>query len=416
MHNCDASDLVITGLGVTASIGQGKEAFWSSLLAGDSAFGIMQRPGRQKESTFLGAEIRGLAWPEDLTALSRRAMSFTSQAAVVTLAEAWTEARLNEVDPVRIGLVVGGSNLQQREIVQAHEQFAGRPSFLRPSYAVSFMDTDVCGVCTECFGIRGFAYTVGGSSASGQLAVIRAAQAVANREVDICIALGGLMDLSFWECHSFRSLGVMGSDRFPHAPADACRPYDRDRDGFIYGEACGAVVIERSETAAKRNMSPYAVIRGWSIAMDAHRNPDPSLAGEVTVIQDVLRNSSVSARDIDYVNPHGSGSVVGDAVELQAIHECGLAAAAINATKSITGHALTAAGAVEIVATVLQMRFATLHPSRNMDTPLDASLNWIRERRAPHTIDLALTLSFGFGGVNTSLCLQRASAAGAPSA
>src|SRR5436309_6862949 len=210
-----------------------------------------------------------------------RAASLSAQAAMVVLLEAWTEARLHEIDPRRIGLIVGGSNIQQRELTQVHEAYRERAKFLRPTYALSFMDSDLCGLCTEQFGIRGLAYTVGGASASGHVSLIQASQAVLTGQVDICIALGALMDLSYLELQALRTLGAMGTDKYANAPTSACRPFDKNRDGFLYGEACGAVVIERASTAMQREISPYAVITGWAITIDGHRNPNPSYDGEV---------------------------------------------------------------------------------------------------------------------------------------
>jgi malonyl-ACP decarboxylase len=268
------------------------------------------------------------------------------------------------------------------------------------------MDTDIVGVCTEQLGIRGPAITAGGASASGQVAVLQAAQAVQSGEVDICIAIGGLMDLSHWELQALRSLGAMGTDRFAAEPAKACRPFDAMRDGFIFGEACGALVIERADPA-RAGARPRARLSGWAMAMDANRNPNPSLEGEISVIRGALSHAGLSPREIDYVNPHGSGSVVGDEIELRALRECGLDGAWINATKSITGHALTAAGAVEIIATILQMDAGRLHPSLNLEEPIDGSHRWVRAESIPHRIEKALSVSLGFGGVNTAICLQR---------
>src|SRR5262249_54915257 len=138
-------------------------------------------------------------------------------------------------------------------------------------------------------------------------------------------------------------------------PARACRPFDRDRDGFIYGEACGALVIERSGAARRRGRRPHARVAGWGLCMDAHRNPDPSAEGEMAAIGEALSRARLRPADIDYVNLHGTGSVLGDTTELLALERCGLGHARLNATKAITGHGLTAAGAVELVAVVLQM-------------------------------------------------------------
>ena len=255
-------ELVVTGMGVISAIGQGKAEFVNAILSGKTAFHVMQRPGRQRESAYIGAEIGEMAFPASISRQTLRAASLSAQAALIVLHEAWGEARLSEVDGQRIGLIVGGSNIQQRELEQIHESYRDRSVFLRPTYGLSFMDSDLCGFCTAQFGIRGLAYTVGGASASGQLAIIQAAQAVHTGQVDVCIALGALMDVSHWECRALRTLGAMGSDRYANNPALACRPFDRDHDGFIFGESCGAVVVESFESSQRRGVSPYANLSG----------------------------------------------------------------------------------------------------------------------------------------------------------
>lgn len=400
-------DVIVTGVGVTSAIGRGARAFTRALFEGPNAFAVMQRRGRQKDSSFLGAEIPSLVLPHEVLPQNVRKASLTAQAALVTLDEAWNDARLSDVDPVRIGLIIGGSNVQQREQVQTHEAYSGRTQFLRPTYGMSFMDTDLCGLCTEHFGINGLAYTVGGASASGQLAIIQAIQAVLSEQVDVCIALGALMDLSHWECQGLRSIGAMGSDRYSKEPERASRPFDRDRDGFIYGECCGAVVVERAGSLVRSGVTAYARVSGWGVAIDANRNPNPSFEGEVKAISSALWRAGCAPEDIDYVNPHGTGSIVGDETELSALRATRITRTRLNATKSIIGHGLSAAGAVEVVATLLQMRTGRLHPTRNLDHPIDPSFDWVREEPVAHAMENALTLSMGFGGINTALCLQR---------
>ncbi len=401
------AELLVTALGVVSSIGHGKQAFTRGLLAGEHAFGALQRPGRRGQTSFLGAELPPLVHASETTAAAPRGASLSTQAALVALREAWQEARLDEVDPTRIGLVVGGSNVQQRELVLQQERHREQPAYLRPAYAMSFMDTDLCGFCTAQLGIRGPAFTVGGASASGQMAIVQAAQAVASRQVEVCIAVGALMDLSYWECQAFRSLGAMGSERFADEPASACRPFDRERDGFIYGEMCGALVIECASLRPRAGLEPYAWLRGWGVCSDANRNPDPSAEGESRAIAAALAASEWDARQIDYVNPHGSGSIIGDTTEVAALGACGLRSAYVNTTKSLIGHGLSAAGAVEAAATLLQLRVGRLHPSRNLDNPIDEDFNWVRGAAVAHRIQRALTLSFGFGGINTALCWER---------
>ena len=414
MSHSEAGPLVISGIGVTSAIGQGKRPFIDALLAGAHRFGIMQRPGRQMPDgpggvggAFIGAEIADLLLPKEIPAAKLRNASWSAQVALATLHEAWHDARLHEVDPQRIGLIIGGSNLQQRELVQTQGQYRDRVPYLRPTYAISFLDSDLCGLCTEIFGIRGFAFTVGGASASGQLAVIQAIEAVRSGQVDVCIALGALLDLSYFECQGLRSLGAMGSDRFAQQPELACRPFDREHDGFIFGEACGAVVIERAGAASRNVASMYAALSGWAMAWDANRNPNPSLDGEITVIQRALAKAGMSADAIDYVNPHGTASQLGDATELEALRRCGLEHAYLNTTKSLVGHGLSAAGIVELIAVLLQMQAGQLHPSRNLDQPLDTTFSWVRGLPVDHQIQRALNMSMGFGGINTAVCLQR---------
>lgn len=397
----------ITGLGITSAIGQGKEAFFSSLLRAESSFSVMLRPGRQSNSSFIGAEIENLKYPKDISDRILRNTSYTAQVAITTLHEAWTDANLNTIDPNRIGLIIGGSNLQQRDLVNTYDDYRERTKFLRPSYGFSYLDTDLCGLCTEYFGIKGLAYTVGGASASGQLAIIQACQSILAGDVDYCIAVGALTDLSYWECQGLRSMGAMGSDKYSQNPDLACRPFDINRDGFIYGESCGAIVLERDDIDHRTDITHYAKIAGYALIMDANRNPNPSYEGEVNVIKNALRRSGISAKSIDYINPHGSGSNVGDDTELKAIRDCGLSHAFINTTKSITGHGLSAAGAVEVIATVLQMNNSTLHPSRNLVDPIDGTLNWVIERPKSHEVKNALSLSMGFGGINTAICLNK---------
>jgi malonyl-ACP decarboxylase len=399
--------LVVTGMGIVSAIGQGKAAFASGMFDGKTAFNVMQRPGRQRESAYIGAEIPEMTLPPGTTKQTWRAASLSVQAALVVLQEAWIEAHLSDVDPRRIGLIVGGSNIQQRELVQTHEAYRDRSLFLRPTYALSFMDSDLCGFCTERFGIRGLAYTVGGASASGQLVIVQAAQAVLANQVDVCIALGALMDISHWECRGLRALGAMGSDRYANEPSRACRPFDRNHDGFIFGESCGAVVLESWESGQRRDLKAYATLYGWGITMDANRDPLPSLEGETRAIQDALEASGWSSGKIDYVNPHGTGSIVGDETELQALHACGLTDVYVNATKSLIGHGLSAAGTVEVIATLLQMQGGRLHPTVNLEDPIDPTLNWVTNKSVHHVIENALTLSMGFGGINTALCWQR---------
>ncbi|MBL8149747.1 MAG: polyketide beta-ketoacyl:ACP synthase [Blastocatellia bacterium] len=398
---------LITGIGITTAIGQGKDSFVESLLAGKDSFGIMQRQGRQKAGlSFIGAEISNFTSSKRLDERLSRRLSFCSQLTVATLEEAWDEARLDEVAPEKIALVIGGSNLQQRELVNTTEAYTNNPLYVKPSYSISLWDTDLCGLCTEVFPIRGVAYSIGGASASGQVAVMHAVDVVESGRFDVCIAIGAMTDISYLECQALRNVGAMGSTRYAEEPPLACRPFDQHRDGFIYGEACGVVIVESIRSATSRKAKPYGKVLGTATVLAGNRNPNPDLESEIAVIDKVLDQSKLSSKNIDYVNPHGSGSIVGDTTEINAILSSDLSNAFINTTKSITGHGLSAAGAVEIIATLLQMRTGQLHPSRNLITPEVNSINWVSQQCVSHKVEIALCLSYGFSGINTALCLE----------
>lgn len=409
MKNSGLPDLVVSGLGIVTTAGVGRGPFADALRQGRARFGVMRREGRQRGgSAFLGAELDDLACPEGIAPHAFRTASLGGQAALVALAQAWQEARLAQADPRRIGLVVGGSNLQQRDFALALERHSARPQYVRPSHAMTFLDSDLCGLCTEQFGIRGFWSTAGGASASGQLAVALAMDAVMGGRVDACIALGALTDLSWLECQAFTAAGAMGGAGFQDAPQQACRPFDRRREGFVFGEACAAVVVEREAACASRGAAPQARLLACSVTADANRRPNPSLEGEVDVIARALAQAGLRPQDVDYVNPHGSGSQLGDEVEAQALQRAGLSHARLNTTKSIVGHGLSATGLVELVATLVQMEGGWLHPSLNLEEPVAPGLAWVGGTAAAHRIRRALNLSIGFGGINTALCLERA--------
>jgi len=398
------SSVVVSGIGITTAVGGNVSAFQKALMAGEHNFAEMEREGRQKDSHFVGAEIPSFTTSSRLPRKLSSNISFTSAVAHSTLEEAWNDANLTGIDERRIGLIVGGSNIQQRELVLKYQQYRDREHFMSPSYGLKYLDSDICGVCTSLFGVKGLAHTVGGASASGQLAIIEAAEAITSGRVDVCIAVGSLMDLSYWECIGFVSLGAMATLDENQDSNELYRPFDQKRKGFVYGEACAALVLERSDLRA--DIHRYARLSGWSIEMDGERNSNPSVKGEMSVMQSAMSNAGLQAHQIDYVNPHGSGSILGDQTELLALAECGLRGAYINSTKSITGHGLTAAGAVEAVATLIQMKERALHPSRNLTNPIDPNFNWVTEAKQDVDLNHCLNISIGFGGINTAVCFS----------
>ncbi len=396
-------DIVVTGLGVASGLGHGKDSLLDGLLAARDVFSMLSRPGRQAlggATAFMGVEMPDP--PDILSARVARTAGFGSRVAVSVLDEAWRDAGLDAVDPRRIGLVVGGANLFSREHLLAVNAFADRLTYIPPRHGHVFLDSDVCGLCAATFAIRGFAHTVGAASASGSVAVIQAAEAVRSGKVDVCIALGALQDVSYLDLLGFRALGALGSARFDGQPGRACRPFDEDHDGFLYGEACAALVLRRADQAGPG----YGALIGAAEVVDGQRGPEPDSDGQCRAISLALTRAGVKAKDVDYVNAHATGTPRGDVIEGETLRAMGLENAWVNASKSVLGHGLSAAGAVELAAVLLQMQAGRLHPIRNLDNPLQPGLSWVIGEARTHRVRHALKLSFGFGGVDTALVIR----------
>lgn len=396
--------IVVTGIGVACGLGHGKAAFREGLFAGRDVFSRLTRAGRDApdgDSPYLGIEMPEP--PSILPARLARVTTLGGRAAIAVLDEAWGDAGLETVDPSRIGLVVGGSNLASREQALAAASFTGRLAYVPPRHGHMFLDTDIGGLCAAAYPIRGFAYSVGAASASGTVAIIQAMTAIRAGQVDVCIALGALQDLSAHDLQALRAMGAMGSARFADRPGAACRPMDRDHDGFIYGEACAALVLCRSDKAGDAKV--YGTLLGSGIVADGTRGPEPDMRGQVRAAENALAEAGLAPADIDHVNGHATGTPAGDEAELATYRALGLSRARINATKSILGHGLAAAGAIEVAAVLMEIQTGRLHPTRNLDDPLDPRFDWVGAETVPHAIRHALKFSFGFGGTSAALVI-----------
>ena len=397
-------------MGVVTPIGQNIPTFQKALFTGKTQFGYLKRPGREGSKPFLGAELPDIEARSILPQYGSllRTASWSTQNAAIAVSEAWQDAKLssNEVNPERIGIVVGGSNFQQRYQEQIWQRYAEKPEFLKPSYGVTFWDTDQVSLLSQCFQITGESYSVGGASAGGSISIIHAARQIQLGITDVSIVVGPLFDISRWECQGLKNLGAMGSERFADSPQLACRPFDRDRDGFIYGECCGVVILEQADHAKQRGVDSYGELIGWGFSLEGKRGPEPSKKAEEQSMNTALAMAELKPARIDYVNTHGTGSPLGDKTEAAALKSVGLSHCLVNATKSLTGHGLTAAGVVELISTLLQMKEGFCHPTHNLVNPIDAEINWVKEEVVKANIEYAISNSFAFGGINTALVVR----------
>lgn len=413
------SPISISGIGVLTPIGKGIEAFSKGLQEGNTHFSTCEFTQHEKVFRFPVAPTEGFSlrqWvgeldlPADLTKQAKRLRNLSESAAfgVGAALEAWKDAGLLEadIDPERVAIVASGSNTQQASLHAVREKYREKVHFLNPIYGLNFFDSDVAGTLSGLLGIQGEGTTIGAASASGNQALIHGTRLVQTGEYDLVLVVAPLMELSLYEYQGFTALGAMAAaDAFP-APDEICRPFDEGHCGFVPGQSAGCIILESPQHAAKRGVTGWGEIVGYGIALDGNRNPNPSAEGEARAMRKALQSAGVSAAEVAYVNTHGTASGIGDKTELEAMLAVGLAGTKANSTKSLIGHGLTAAGLVECIAVLLQMKGEFLHPSHNLTAPLSDQMDWAGDQSTPFSIPLALSNSLGFGGVNTSIIIK----------
>lgn len=418
----------IIGLGVHSSIGTGVPAFVEALRQGTCGIRSQLMSDGAGATSAIFARVGDIDLAKSLcelgldpqSSLAKRAISIAGRSpmriksAVLSCLEAYLDAGLDQelVAPERIALIVGGNNLGQQTMAQSLERLAGDVEMANPRYALQFMDTDHVGTLSAILQIRGEGFTVGGASASGNVAIVKGRQLLLGGHADVCIVVGGLMELSALELAAFGNLGAMGGRRFHDQPERACRPFDRDRDGFVYGQASAALVLARPGVCS--SFKPAAAITGASLVLDGNQLSDPSVDGEQRAMSSALAEARIDPGEIGYINAHGTASVIGDQTEVKALREVfgeRLRGIRLNSTKSLTGHCLTAAGAIESVASIIQMSRGFLHPNRNLERPIDDGIHFAGAEAEPCSFSACLSNSFGFGGINSSIVIQAVSSA-----
>ena len=412
----------ITGMGIVSSIGHDVAAFGQSLAAGKSGIRRLARETAPPLAVPIGAEIEDFSYPTALRAVSdlpdalqdaaargARRASFPVQASVIAALQAWGQARLHvgAIAPERIGLVVAGHNTTQSYQYTLAPEFLENPEYLSPRYAVQVMDSNQVGVLSEIFGIKGEGFVTGGASASGNVGVIQAARLIRAGLADACLVVGVVADLSPMEMQGFHALGAMGGKRFRDHPEKACRPFDSQHEGFIYGQAAACLVLEAADSADARGVASLAAILGGAIRLHATSSPSPDLDGEAEAMRAALHQSGVAASDIDYLNTHGTSSPLGDRTEIAAIEQVfgdHLPNVWLNATKGLTGHCLNSAGVVEIIATVIQTNQEFIHPNLNLDDPIHGAARFCGATAVRQPIHVAMSNALGSAGSTPASC------------
>jgi malonyl-ACP decarboxylase len=424
-HNKPKQTVTITGMGIISSVGQGVPVFRDALFQGYNHF---TRSLNYPMLSFpvLGAFISDFNFSLALKTFSNlsdhrrqqlekisRQVPKQIQLAIIAALETWQQAGLDQTpigDASRVGLVVAGENTTGHYEYDLYATFQQQPDYLSPSYALHFMDTDHIGVLSEVFGILGEGFTVGGASATGNVALIRGYQLLRDNWQDACLVIGALADLSPMELQGFHNIGALGGHHFTEEPNKACRPFDKAHEGFIYGQAVGCLLLETVASAIKRKAPILGYFLGGALLLDGNRLSNSARQGEIRVMQQAIKVADITIEEIDYINTHGTSAPQGDQTEIEAIESLFAKNpnVIINSTKSIIGHCLWSAGIVEAIATLIQMQEGFVHPTLNLDNPISDKSRFIRKKSQLFQMNTALSNSFGFGGINTAIVLSRA--------
>jgi 3-oxoacyl-[acyl-carrier-protein] synthase II len=408
----DQPTVVVTGLGATTPVGGDVASTWESLLAGRS--GARKLPADWTEVP-LPVQIAAPAAVDPATVLDRvqaRRLDRCEQLAIVAAREAWADAGSPEVDPDRLAVVVSSGIGGVASTIAAYDTMNAKGwQRLSPYTVPMLMPNGSAGWIAIELGARAEVHTTVSACASGAEAIGYAIDMIRAGRADMVLAGGteaAIIPLNVAAFAAMRALSTRNDE-----PERASRPFDRGRDGFLLGEGAGIVVLESAEHAARRGATVHAIAAGVGYSSDAHHiaQPEPGGSGLVKAIQRALADSGLPAEQFVHVNAHATSTPAGDVVEGQAIARAlGDAAGGVvvSATKSMTGHLLGGAGAVESVATILALREQVAPPTINLDDPDDeVGIDIATEPRklTPHTSApmAALNNSFGFGGANVAL-------------
>jgi len=417
-------NVAIVGMGVVCSIGDNISEFERSLKRGISGVSWLASRKGPKLSVDIGAEIDSFSFlerlsdysdlPVDLLKKARRCaqrLPFPIQMSVLSALEAWQDAQMfaEENDAERLGVIVAGESTTQNYRYGLQADFEANPEYLSPRYALQFLESNQVGVLSEILNIKGEGFVVGGASASGNVAIIKAVQLIQSGIVDTCLVTGVVADLSPIELQGFVNIGAMvGKNEF-QTPDQVSRPFDTQHAGFVYGQASASVVLQSCDIATAKGAVIRSKILGTALNLDGVSTTEPSVTGEAGAMNAALRRGGIAADEVDYLNAHGSSSPLGDNTEVKAIKSVFKNHASklwVNSTKGLTGHCLYSAGVVELIASVLQMEGEFIHPNKNLENPIDHDIRFSGKTFEKGKIELAMSNSFGFGGINSSIIFQ----------
>jgi 3-oxoacyl-[acyl-carrier-protein] synthase II len=404
--------VVITGMGTVNALSSDLADYWRALCAGRSGIGRISRFDTSAFKVHIAGEVKDFDPEEHFDGKAVRRLDRFSQFALVAARAAVKDSGIDfsREDPYRCGVILGSGIGGLEEFEEQHGKYlASGPGKISPFVIPKMIVNAAAGNISIEFGLSGPNTSVATACASAANAMGDAFDAIRWHKADVMLTGGSEAPITPMGLGGFVAARALSGRN--EAPAEASRPFDKGRDGFVMGEGAGLFVLEDLEHARRRGAHVYAEVLGCGNTADAHHitAPHPCGAGAAKAMEFALREARLNSEDVQYINAHGTSTELGDAAETKAIRQVFGAHArrlAISSTKSMLGHLLGASGGVELIATALTIKHGVIHPTINYETPdpecdLDYVPNTARETR----VRRALSNSFGFGGHNCCVVL-----------
>lgn len=410
--------VVVTGAGALTPIGNTLSAFWEALAAGKSGCAPITHFDASKFKTRIACELKGFDAKDHFDRKEARKLDLYAQYAMVAAHEAMQDARLldSEVDLERAGVVwgsgIGGIGTFWEE-AEGFFKGDGTPRF-NPFFIPKMISDIAAGQISIRYGFRGPNYSVVSACASSTHAIIDATNLIRLGKADVFITGGSEAAINPPGVGGFGAMMALSTRN--DDPQGASRPFDKERDGFVMGEGAGVLILEELEHAQRRGAKIYAEVAGTGMTGDAHHltAPHPEGLGAAKVMQLALEEAGVRPEDVDYVNVHGTSTPLGDVAEIKALEsvfgESVYGKVSISSTKSMTGHLLGAAGAVEALACLFAMQKGIVPPTinlNNVDEAIDPRIDLTPNKAKERKVNCVLSNTFGFGGHNSSIVFKR---------
>ena len=409
--------VVVTGLGALTPIGNNVEQYWNGLVNGVSGAAPITHFDASKFKTRFACEVKDFDVKQFIDRKEARKMDKFTQYAMVSTDEAIIDSQLDleNIDKDRVGVIwgagIGGLETFQNEMIN-YSKGDGTPRF-NPFFIPKMIADIAPGQISIKYGFRGPNFATVSACASSSNAIIDALNYIRLGYADVMVSGGSEATVAIAGIGGFNALQALSTRN--DDPATASRPFDKDRDGFVSGEGAGTLILEEYEHAIARGAKIYAEVGGGGLSADAHHitAPHPEGLGAKNVMINCLRDAGLKPEDVDAINMHGTSTPLGDIAESKAIldvfgeHAYNLN---LNSTKSMTGHLLGAAGAVESIASILAIKHGTVPPTINHftdDDQIDSKLNFTFNKAQKRDVKVAMSNTFGFGGHNACVLFKK---------